>query len=50
MVVVPKNWAPPQGVRFDLMESVEATDPLEESAGFPGYTGLRVRSTDLYRL
>ena len=50
MACVPKNWASPQGVRFDLFESVGPSPPLEESAGFLGYTGLRVRSADLYRL
>ncbi len=48
--LLPKNRASPQGVRFDLMESVEATEPLEENTDFLGYTGLRVRSSDLYRL
>ena len=48
--LVPKNWASPQGLRFDLVENVGPSPPLEESAEFPGYTGLRVRSADLYRL
>ena len=48
--LLPKNWASPQGVRFDLVRSVEATEPLAEPEGFSGFTGLRVRSADLYRL
>lgn len=48
--IVPKNWATPQGVRFDLVEGVETIEPLVESDSFPGYTGLRVRSADLYGL
>ena len=50
MVLVPKNSASPQGVRFDLFENVGPSQPLEESDGLSGYTGLRVRSTDLYGL
>ena len=50
MVLVPKNWASPQGVRFDLFENVGPSQPLEESDGLSVYTGLRVRSTDLYGL
>ena len=50
IVVVPRNRATPQGVRFDLMEEVGEIEPLVESRGFSGYTGLRVRSSDLYRL
>lgn len=49
-VIVPTNPASPHGIRFDLMEDVETIEPLVESDSFPGYTGLRVRSTDFYRL
>ena len=50
MVVVPRNWASPRGVRFDLMDEAGTIAPLVESDSFPGYTGLRVRRADLYRL
>ena len=50
MTLLPKNPASSQGKRFYLMESVEATEPLAEAARLHGYTGLRVRSRDLYRL
>ena len=50
VVVVPRNRATPRGVRFDLMEEVGEIEPLVEHDGFSGYTGLCVRSSDLYRL
>ncbi len=49
-IFVPKNPASPQGVRFDLIDEAVVTDPLAETEEPIGYTGLRVRSSDLYRL
>ena len=53
MIVVPRNWASPRGFRFDLVDKAavpEVPEPLVESDEPIGFTGLRVRSADLYRL
>lgn len=49
-VVVPVSPAAPHGVRFDLVDESSVPEPLVEFSGPFGFSGLRVRSRDLYRI
>ena len=49
-VVIPANRSAPRGVRFDLINKSEVPTPLVETDKPIGFTGLRVRSDDLYGL
>ena len=49
-VVIPANPSAPQGVRFDLIDESALPEPLVETDEPMGFTGLRVRSDDLYGL
>ena len=49
-VIVPPNPASPCGARFHLIDDLIRSEPLVEHSGPFGFTGLRVRSKDLYRI
>ena len=49
-VVIPKNPASPYGIRFNLIDESTMPEPLLEFSGPFGFSGLRVRSRDLYRI
>ena len=50
-VLIPDNPASPYGERFDLIDDkLFRLEPLVEHNGPFGFTGLRVRSKDLYRM
>ena len=48
-VVIPRNPTAPNGIRYDLIDE-SAILPLVEYSESVGFTDLRVRSKDLYRL
>ena len=45
---VPRSPTSPDGVRFDLLDRKVESLSLVEWKSFPGFTGLRVRSANLY--
>ena len=47
--IIPRNPTTPQGVRFDLVDKSSMAMLVEHDKPV-GFTGLRVRSRDLYRL
>ena len=49
-VVVPKNPSTPHGVRFDLIKKSKDVEPQAETGKQRGFTDIRFRSADFYRL
>ena len=50
MVIIPRLPTSPEGVRFDLIDESTVAKPLLETDKPIGFTGLRIRSDELYRL
>ena len=46
----PETDTTPYGVRFELIDKAEIGEPRVLSDGFPGFSDIRLRSRDVYRL